>query len=296
MDFTLDQLLALDAISRTGSFAGAAAELHRVPSAISYLVRNLETALDVPLFDRSRRRSTLTKAGERVLASARQVLEGARALEQVAVGLAGGWEAELHVVLDGALPMAPVAACLRRFATSDVPTDLRIDVEFQEGALDRFRDAPADIILFLGFDPDEDASGFDLIALPDLELVFVATPDHPLATGQVSEEARAAHAELVVRDSSARFARQAKASFIGSRNVMYLSDFHAKRVALLEGAGYGWIPHHLVRADLAAGRLVVLDAALSRWTYHPQIGTRAGQPLGRGARLFIDTLVDAVSV
>lgn len=44
MDFTLDQLLALDAIARTGTFAGAADELHKAPSAISYLVQGLESA------------------------------------------------------------------------------------------------------------------------------------------------------------------------------------------------------------------------------------------------------------
>ena len=104
MNITLDQLLALEAIVRTGSFARAAAEMHRVPSAISYLVRGLESATGLELFDRSKRQAVLTPAGRRLLAQAQGVLEGAHQLEALAVELRSGWEPELRVVVDGALP------------------------------------------------------------------------------------------------------------------------------------------------------------------------------------------------
>ncbi len=42
MRLSLDALLVLDAIERKGSFAAAAHELHRVPSAITYTVQKLE--------------------------------------------------------------------------------------------------------------------------------------------------------------------------------------------------------------------------------------------------------------
>ena len=38
-DYSLE---VVDAVARNGSFSGAAQELHRVPSAISYTVRQLE--------------------------------------------------------------------------------------------------------------------------------------------------------------------------------------------------------------------------------------------------------------
>ena len=82
MNITLDQLLALEAIVRTGSFARAAAEMHRVPSAISYLVRGLESATGLELFDRSKRQAVLTPAGRRLLAQAQGVLEGRISLKR----------------------------------------------------------------------------------------------------------------------------------------------------------------------------------------------------------------------
>jgi len=290
MNFTLDQLLALDAIARTGTFAGAADELHKVPSAISYLVQGLESATDVDLFDRSRRKAVLTKAGQRILEASREVIEQGRALERVAAELSGGWEAELHVIVDGALPISPITACLRRFADPEVPTCLRVDIEYQEGVIDHFTEAPADVALYLGFDSQEQAKPYELTPLPDLDLVLVAAPDHALATQPFTDAARAGHAELVVRDSSPRFAERAKASFSGSRNLVYLADFHSKRIALLDAAGYGWIPKHFVEEDLKSGALVLLDAETKRWTYQPQIVVRENQPLGRAGQLFVDTL------
>ena len=62
---TPDALQMMDIIARTGSFAAAARELGRVPSALTYSVRQLEDALDVLLFDRSSRQAQLTAAGQR---------------------------------------------------------------------------------------------------------------------------------------------------------------------------------------------------------------------------------------
>ena len=72
---TIDALRVLDAIDRRGSFAGAASELFRVPSAISYTVQKLEEDLDVAIFDRTGHRAALTSAGRYLLREGRALLE-----------------------------------------------------------------------------------------------------------------------------------------------------------------------------------------------------------------------------
>ena len=290
MDYTLDQLLVLDAIDRTGSFAGAAKALFKVPSAVSYNIQSLESALGVNVFDRSRRRATLTAAGRRLLEASREVIAKARELERVAAELRDGWEPELHVVVDGALPISPITSCVRRFADPDVPTALRVDIEYQDGVTDAFATHHADIALILGFDDDDEGDGYDVRPLPALEMLLVAAPDHPLVGTPLDPKRRAGHAELVVRDSSPRFAKTSRASFMGSRNVCYLSDFHSKRIALVNSAGYGWVPRHLIADDLSSGRLVKLDAELNSWTYEPLVVTRSELSLGRGGQMFLEVL------
>ena len=133
MQHTLEQLQVLDAIDRLGTFAKAAQELHKVPSAISYAVRSMEEQLGLTLFERLGNRTRLSAQGRRVLAAGREVLDRSHALDRLAAVMREGWEPDLHVVVDGVYPMAPLAQALRALAKAGAPTRVRLDVEYQEG-------------------------------------------------------------------------------------------------------------------------------------------------------------------
>jgi molybdate transport repressor ModE-like protein len=283
---TLDQLEVLEAIARTGSFAAAARELHRVPSAVSYAVAQLEDAMGVALFDRGGHKAVLTDAGRRILASGEPILAAARRLDTLATALSGGWEPTLHVVVDGALPLGPLARALRAFAALALPTRVRVDTEYQAGTVEAFVREGADLVLALDL---EGAGAVRGEPLPPLGMTLLARDDHPLVRGgPLARQDLSAHVELVVQDSARRFADAPREPWFGTAHALYLSDFHAKRTLLLEGVGFGWMPDPLVREDLAAGRLAPLPLEEgARWTYRPQVAHRAGTPLGpAGQRLF----------
>jgi DNA-binding transcriptional LysR family regulator len=292
LDWTLDQIVVLDAIARTGSFAAAAQELHRVPSAISYSVRTLEEQLAVSLFDRSTRTATWTPEGKRLLERGRVLLKEANALQGLADQLSGGWEAELHVIIDGALPIQPITKCIHSFHDLNIPTRIRLDVEFREGVVHRFEAERATLMIPIGLSGDGDSDGLSLKPLPPLNMLLVVSPEHPLAGRKdCTRESVVDHIEIVVRDSAPLFASTPRRTFMNSRNVMYLSDFHAKRAALLQGAGFGWVPEHLVVNDMKTGLLQTLPVdERFEWTYYPQLACRDEQPLGQAARHFITTL------
>ena len=69
-----EQLRQLDAIARTGTFSGAAAELHISQPSISRSVRALERELGCELFDRTRNHVELNAAGRLAVKHARAVL------------------------------------------------------------------------------------------------------------------------------------------------------------------------------------------------------------------------------
>ncbi len=290
---TLDQLLVLETVARTGSFAAAARELHRVPSAVSYTIRGLEEALAVPLFDRGGHTVTLTAAGRGILDEAQHVLLRARRLERLAATLRGGFEPELQVVVEGVYPMRPITEALRVLAERQVPTRVRVDVEYQDGVPERFEADHADLMLLLDWPGDDRLAA---TPLPPLVMVLVASPRHPLGQrAGIDRPALLEHVDLVVKDSSPRYARAPRRPYMGSHHVVYLSDFHSKRLALLSGAGFGWAPEHLVEADLASGALVLLDFVEgNRWTYHPSLITRRDAPLGPAGALFVETFLATV--
>ena len=97
---TPDALSMIDTIARTGSFAAAARELGKVPSALTYSVRQLEEALDVLLFDRRSRQAKFTAAGEELLNEGRRLLAESQAVAQRVRRVASGWETQLSVAVD----------------------------------------------------------------------------------------------------------------------------------------------------------------------------------------------------
>lgn len=291
---TLDQLEVLEAIDRTGSFSKAARSLHRVPSAVSHTVARLEDALGVELFDRSGHRAKLTNAGQRVLDSGREVLRAARRLDVMAEGLQGGWEPTLQVVVDGALPMPPILHALRQFIDAGHPTRIRLDVEHRLGVIARWEKDEADLMCVLGLD---EADGCVVTRLPDLPMVLVAAPDHPLgSTTRVERTDLSDHVELLVRDSASS-TRDGGEAWFGTGHIVHLSDFPTKRVALLEGLGFGWMPQQLVEKDLSEGLLTTLELTDGddSWTFRPLLVRRADQAQGPASKAFEALLLNEVN-
>lgn len=101
---TLEALRVMDAIDRRGSFAAAADELGRVPSALSYTMQKLEEELDVVLFDRSGHRTKFTNVGRMLLERGRVLLEAADKLTTDAEALSRGWETHLTIVTEALVP------------------------------------------------------------------------------------------------------------------------------------------------------------------------------------------------
>ena len=106
MKITLDALTVLDAIDRLGSFASAAEELHRVPSAVTYTMRKLESDLGIKLFDRTGYRSLLTPLGQELLQEGRLLLGQAQSLETNLKISAKQIPTKINIAVDGAIGFA----------------------------------------------------------------------------------------------------------------------------------------------------------------------------------------------
>lgn len=282
----LDALEALDAVIRHGGYAGAAAHLHKVQSAVNYQVRKLEQQLGVPLLDRTGYRVRLTPAGEAVLAEGRQVLAHAGRVASIAQQFVAGYEPRLIVIVDGILPLEPTLGALRQLAEERVPTRIQVKIEFLGGVQFRFDKDGADLMLVKDYAPSLELQA---TALPDLDCVLCAAPTHPLAVqGTVSLADLHAHVELSVQDSSDQGDDR---HMFGGERVFYLSGFEAKKQALLMGLGFGWMPRYLADAELRDGSLrEVRYIGGSRYRFTPMLVHRLDRPLGRTATRLIALL------
>ncbi len=126
MNISLRQMRAFSSVARTGSFTGAARQLHLTQSAVSMLVQQLEDELGVRLFDRSRHAVTLTEAGQQLLPLARRMLDDLRQLEDGASDLRTLRSGVLRVVAPQLLACTWLASVLVRFEADFPEVGLRV--------------------------------------------------------------------------------------------------------------------------------------------------------------------------
>ena len=143
---TLEALRVMDAIDRRGSFAAAADELGRVPSALSYTMQKLEEELDVVLFDRSGHRTKFTNVGRMLLERGRVLLEAADKLTTDAEALARGWETHLTIVAEALIPTELLFPLVEKLAEK-ANTQISLVTEVLAGALERLEQGRADIVI-----------------------------------------------------------------------------------------------------------------------------------------------------
>ena len=94
--------------------------------------------------------------------------------------------------------------------------------------------------------------------LASIQMVMVAAREHPLASyvGVIPKSELAKHVQLVLTDRSSL--SKGREFGVLSPQTWRLADLFAKHAFLLNALGWGGMPLHAVKDDLAAGRLVEL--------------------------------------
>lgn len=294
---TPEALTMMDAIAQSGSFAAAARQLGKVPSALTYGVRQLEDALDVLLFDRRSRQATLTAAGQELLDEGRRLLEQIDAVANRVKRVATGWETQLSIAVDDAISMTTMlelceafyaasvpappsartgaragasSAATKQGASPSAPTDhspptrLRLRNEVLAGTWEALVTGQADLAIGVAADR-ELPGGLSMQELGTLEFVFVVAPHHRLAGALVpiDDAELVRHRAIAVADSAHRLA-PVTVNLLPGQDVLTVGTMQAKIDAQLRGLGCGYVPEPAARDHIAAGRLVVKSVRRSR--------------------------------
>ena len=285
---TLEGLRALDAIARRGSFAGAADDLNKVQSAVSYTITRLEEDLGVRLFDRAGTRAVLTEAGRLTLEEGRRLLSAADTLADAARAADAGVARHVRVVLDDLIPFGRLAPILKAFEARFPETEMTLYQEVLGGALERLREAGADLVIGLPFRPHE--RDLNTRKLGPVAFGLYAAPDHPAAllSGPLSPDQLRRFTQVVVMDS-ARVSSPRSAGLIGETRVLTVASMSAKVEAQAAGLGIGFLPRLRGGPETARGRLVELEVADQRLEEVLYCAWPKKKP-GKACKFLIDTI------
>jgi DNA-binding transcriptional LysR family regulator len=285
----------MDTIARTGSFAAAARELGKVPSALTYSVRQLEEALDVLLFDRSSRQAQLTAAGTELLHEGRRLLNEMDAVANRVRRVASGWESQLSISVEDILSTPTVfdlvqAFCGVRAGPGDrggPPTRLRLRTDVLTGTWEALITGQVDLAIGVSA-LHANPGGVELRPLGDITFVFCVAPHHPLATmpEPLTDAQLVHHRAVAVADTAQRLAPMT-VNLLPGQDVLTVPNMRAKLEAQLRNLGCGFVPEPLARPHIEAGRLVRKDTARANLVGSMHYAWRAerGGTLGLGRAL-----------
>jgi len=250
---TLAQWRCAVAVAQYDGFAPAAKHLNKSQSTVSHAVNELSQRLGVALFQIEGRKAELTEAGGALLRRAERLLKDAGALEELAATLAKGDEAELNIAVDSVVPSGLVIAALKTFAETAPQTRVSIHETVLSGTHEALIEGKVDFAV-AGAYPLDYVTTF----LLEVEFIAVAHRDHPLnqIAQPIDYEDLRAHRQLVVRDSGKR---DQDAGWLDSEQRWTFSSHSGSLEAMHAGAGFAWIPRHMIEADLERGTLAPLD-------------------------------------
>ncbi|MFB2649728.1 LysR family transcriptional regulator [Shewanella mangrovisoli] len=256
---TLEQLLMFNTVALAGSLKAASDKLHKTQPAISQSIKQLESQLDLVLFDRQGYRLMLTQEGRKLLQYAQRVLNEAQEMRQVAKHLAKGNEASITLAFEASFNLTRILLILERTQNEFPHTQIILKQEYLTGALEALNQGKADIAISAGGIEPIRSSHFELAYLFSGSLLDVASPRllsrHPTLS-HVRELVN--EYQIVIQDTGTGTANIEFGVQAGQRR-WYVNDFYTKRMLIQSGMGWGKLPHYLVEQALADGSLLPLE-------------------------------------
>lgn len=254
----LELVVLLDAVHRRGSYAGAAEELGRVPSAVSYTIQKYEAELGVSLFARAGRGVRFTEAGEYVHREGLALLNSARTLTETAQAIARGSEPRLRIAIEAWLTLDAVLPPLTHFLAAHPEVELQISEEALSGTWEALIERRVDVAVGA---PTPKPVGQRIQSEPlcRIDRVLAVAPGHPLAKRRkpIAVEELQSQRWVMLRDTARQWVPRNILAFT-PRQRFVVGSMRDKIAAQSAGVGIGFLPRERIRDDIAAGRLVVV--------------------------------------
>ena len=288
---TLRQLQIFEAVVRHGGYTKAAEALNLSQPTVSMQIKKLSETLGLSLLEQVGRAIHPTAAGRDVYNTAREILSGVVALDDLA--------SEHKGVVRGDLSLAVITSAtyfmphlLGAFINRHPDLQPRLTITNRANVLERLK-SNQDDLLIMGQVPQE----IPVEAHPfiDNEMVVVAPPNHPLLKDKNISLQRLAKERFLVREqgSGTRLTidRLMASHGIITQPFMELGSAEAIKQGVLAGLGISVLSRRNIGLELSSGHIAVLDVKgfplVRRW-YAVHL---RGKRLSLAARSFLDFIL-----
>ncbi|KGP62569.1 LysR family transcriptional regulator [Legionella norrlandica] len=277
---TLEQWRVLQTVIDEGSFAKAAAKLHKSQSNISYTVAKLQEMLGLQLFQVEGRRAVLTEQGMEILKLSRQITRAARNVENAAHNLKLNYEKSLRLAVDEIFPSSVLMAVLQEFSKKNKNTKLIINHGLLSGPSDQLINGEAELAII-----SKVPEGYTGNKLMDVDFIPYAHKDNPLHQHLVTVEDLYEERYIIAQDSGIN--KKRSEGWLGSEFHWKVSTLEMKIQCVVYGIGFAWLPKQIVKERNLPIRPLNMEENNIR-TYPVYLVHHQPEKIGPSAKFLID--------
>ncbi len=295
MNITLRQFKIFEAVALHLSYTRAAELLYLSQPAVSMQIKQLESEVDLPLFEKMGKKLFLTEAGEELLVYARNISHQLLELDDVMDELRGSDRGRLTIAVATTanyFALKLLGEFYKRFSG----TNISLDVTNRESLLNHLNNNTVDMVI-MGLPPENmDVEATDFLDNP---LVVIAPNNHELVGQDFIPLSVLQQETFIMREhgSGTRIATERffEQSGYSISSVMEMSSNEAINQAVEAGLGLGIVSRHTLELELALGRLSILNVESFPIMRHWYLVHRKGKRLTALMSAFKQLVIDDTS-
>lgn len=252
---TFRQLQVFQAVYRQQSYSRAAEQLGLTQPAVSAQIRQLEQALEQPLFKYAGKTLHVLPAADALAASVQSIFGQVSSLQMELSELAGTIRGELNLAAVSTAQYV-VPHILARFRARYPEVQIRLRVCNRSQALERLAERRDDLVI-MGMVPEDANLAF--MPILDNEMIPIVWPGHPLLTASSPTLEDFARHYVLMREpgSGTRTAFEAFAARerVSLSHTIEMGTNEAIKQGVMAHLGVAVLPRLAVQLELASGLL-----------------------------------------
>jgi len=292
MNITIRQLQIFEVVAQYLSYTQAAKLLFLTQPAVSMQIKQLESEVGMPIFERMGKKLFLTEAGDELLIYAKNISQQLVELNDVMDEIRGGERGRLTIAVATTANYFALKL-LGEFYQRYSGTNINFDVTNRESLLKHLNENTADMVI-MGRPPED--MDVEATSFLDNPLVVIAPKGHSLSTQKQIPLSVLQQETFIMRErgSGTRIAMERffEDSGYSISSVMEMSSNEAINQAVEAGLGLGIVSQHTLELELALGRLEILDVEsfpiMRHWYLVHRNGKRLTSLMSAFKRLVLD--------
>jgi LysR family transcriptional regulator for metE and metH len=256
MNLELRHLKLIVAVSEHRSVTKAGEVLHLTQSALSHQLREIEEKLRTPLFLRMNKKMILTQAGERLLHTARQVLEEMKRAEEHISQIAANRQGTLRISTECYTCYHWLPDVMKEFRRKFPGVELKIDAQATHRPIQALLQGKLDLAIVSTVVRDKQLR---YRALFEDEFLIIMSPDHSLASRPYLTAKDLADQNVILYvspDESTLFQKILRPAGISPARVSTVPLTEAIIEMVKAGLGVSALARWAIEEQIAAGKIV----------------------------------------